>query len=90
MGEDVEGKVGDEEAGYVGYAGVDPGMETEGAWQGVEEVAEWEGEIGLLLRLWVKEYVLGEWVGRMDYVYKDLLLPWGLKRNLYWRHERQY
>lgn len=45
VGEDDEGTVGDAETGYVGYAGVDSGVEAEGPWKGVEEVAQWQGEV---------------------------------------------
>lgn len=46
MGKDAQGTVGDEETGYAQHAGADSGVEAEGSWKGVEEVAEWEGEIG--------------------------------------------
>lgn len=40
MGEDDEGEVGEEEAGYVGDAQVGTGVETEGPRTWVEEMAE--------------------------------------------------
>lgn len=48
MGEDAQGTIGDEETGHVEHAGSDSGVEAEGARQGLEEVAEWEGKIGPL------------------------------------------
>lgn len=46
MGEDDEGTAGGEAEGHGGYAAVDCGVEVEGAWKGVEEVAKCEGEVG--------------------------------------------
>ena len=40
MGEDAEGEVGGEEEGYGGDAGDGEVVEGEGAWAGVEKVAE--------------------------------------------------
>lgn len=61
MGKDAKGKTGDEEAGYAEYAGFDPGVEAEGAWKRLEEVAEFQGEeinqagwlLGCLLEIWL-------------------------------------
>lgn len=51
MGAYAQGQTGDAETGHVGHAGVDTGVEAEGAWKRVEEVAEWKGEIdGLAFR----------------------------------------
>lgn len=53
MGADIEGTVGGEEEGDGGDAGDDKAVEGEGAWEGVEEVAEMSD--GVL--------VLCEWMG---------------------------
>lgn len=46
MGANTQGTIGDAEAGYAEHAGADSGVEAEGSRKGVEEVAEWKGEIG--------------------------------------------
>jgi hypothetical protein len=68
VGADAEGTSGDEEAGYVEYAGFDPGVEAEGTWKRVEEVAEWEGEVGWLMdRALVKVFRLNFWQPSVSY-----------------------
>jgi len=44
MGEKGAGDGGEETESYGEYAGVDSRVEAEGAWQGVEEVPEFQGD----------------------------------------------
>jgi len=46
VGANTQGTIGDAETGYAEHAGADSGVEAEGSRKGVEEVAEWKGEIG--------------------------------------------
>jgi len=46
VGEDDEGAVGEEEAGDAGHAGAGESVEADGAWKGVEEMAEMKGREG--------------------------------------------
>lgn len=100
MGEDVEGTVGDEEAGYVEHAGVDSGVEAEGAWEGVEEVAEWEGEVGgsvlsgdgiVELCVWRGAWIFGVWDAGICRLYdmRRMCSRYAM-RALYMRHLAAY